>query len=396
MALKVLHQMGHNSIWNKESFKKDNVGHGLIYSPVHENSSNVEKATAQEKVTSYFDPQFYLPSSQKKKFQSYDFFPNTILGKKGFNTIDFSSIASESAKLCINFQLKNNFEGIIIPARFYEQMHPKFVEQQNESFVSPFLNYLKSIHINGKKKIYLSVPITSGMLNVEQYKVNILNWVTSHPEISGVYFICQHDRPTKQITDADFLLEYMDVLSTTAQADLDVIVGYTNTESILYTLCGDITLTIGAFENTRIFSLDKFIVSDEERRGPKPRIYIPALLNWINFEEAKLLAKAAPNLWAKLYRKTQYSSDAFSATKSITFQSPLLYKDYFINFSNQINQLSGKTITQRKNTILQWLDEANFHYEEIENHMKLDKNSGGSHLIPWTNAVKIFSSRNSI
>lgn len=296
MTIKLLHQMGHNSIWNKDSFEKDGVGVGLCYSPVHEVAKNINAAKKQLKETSIFDPQFYLPSSQKKKFQSYDFFPNTILGEKGFNTIDYTAISSESAKRCVDFQIKNNFEKIVIPARFYEQIHPKYIEQQSESFVIPFINYIKKIGINTKKKIILTVPITSGMLNVEEYKINILNWITSFPEISGIYFICQHDRSLKQISDANFLVDYMDTIKSTIDADLEVIVGYTNTESILYTLCGDLSLTVGAFENTRIFSLDKFIVSDEDRRGPKPRIYMPELLNWVNFEEAKLLRKQSPEL----------------------------------------------------------------------------------------------------
>lgn len=396
MPLKILHQMGHNSVWNKESFRDDGVGSGLIFSPVHETCSNIEKTDLFCKTTSYFDPQFYLPSSQKKKFQSYEFFPNTILGEKGFNTIDFSSLASESAKRCVDFQLKNNFEGIIIPARFYEQMHPQFVEQQNEQFVSPFINYIRQKNIHREKKVFLSVPITAGMLNIEEYKNNILNWVTSHPEISGVYFICQHERTSKQITDAGFLVEYMDVLHTTAQADLDVVVGYTNTEALLYTLCGEVTLTVGAFENTRVFSLDKFIVSDEERRGPKSRIYVPKLMNWINFEEAKLLVKASPALWGKLHSKTKYSLEAFDATKAITFQSPLLYKDYFINFNEQMKILSTLNITKRKDTLLSWIDEANKYYEEVVDTIKIEKNSEGSHLIPWENAIKLFSKRFSI
>jgi len=393
MSLTTLHQMGHNAVWNKESFSKDNIGSGLIYSPVHEACANIDKAESNYKVSSYFDPQFYLPSSQKKKFQSYDFFPNTILGEKGFNTIDFSSVASESAKRCVDFQIKNDFGAIIIPARFYEEMHPQYIEQQNEYTVLPFLNYIIKNNFNRDKKVYLSVPVTSGMLNVNEYKSNILNWITSHPEISGVYFICQNDRALKQVSDAAFLVEYMDTIYSTYQADLDVIVGYTNTESILYTLCGEISLTVGAFENTRIFSLDKFIVSDEGSRGPKPRIYIPKLLNWINFEEAKLLANAAPDLWRQLYSETEYSRSAFEATKAITFQSPLLYKDYFVNFNEQIKLLSPLSIPQRKDLILKWIDEAVKYYEEIGNHMVFEKNGGSTHLLPWRNAVTIFSNR---
>jgi len=396
MSLKILHQMGHNSVWNKESFRNDEIGAGLIFSPVHEACGNVEKVDLFFKKTSYFDPQFYLPSSQKKKFLSYDFFPNTILGNKGFNTIDFTSLASESAMRCVNFQINNNFEGIIIPARFYEHMHPQFIDQQNENFVSPFINYIRKNNFHKNKKIILSVPITSGMINVEEYKKNILNWVTSHPEINGVYFICQHERTTKQITDHNFLVEYMDVLHTTAEADLEVIIGYTNTEALLYTLCGEVTLTIGAFENTRVFSLDKFIVSDEEKRGPKPRIYVPKLMNWISFDEAKLLVKASPALWERLHTKTKYSLEAFEATKALSFQSPLLYKDYFINFNEQISRLSSLSIKNRKNMLLTWIDEAKQSYKEIEEYTKLEKNSGNSHLSPWKSAIDIFSKRISI
>ncbi|WP_426784939.1 hypothetical protein ACP3TB_11565 [Rahnella variigena] len=393
MAIKLLHQMGHNSIWNKDSFEKDGVGVGLCYSPVHETAKNINATKKQLKETSIFDPQFYLPSSQKKKFQTYDFFPNTILGEKGFNTVDYTAISSESAKRCVDFQIKNNFEKIIIPARFYEQIHPKYIEHQSESYVIPFINYIKKVGVNNRKEIILTVPITSGMLNVEEYKVNILNWITSFPEISGVYFICQHDRPSKQVSDTSFLIDYMDTIKSTIDADLSVIVGYTNTESILYTLCGDLSVTVGAFENTRIFSLDKFIVSDEDRRGPKPRIYMPALLNWVNFEEAKLLRKARPELWRKIYNPTSYSEDALNATTTITFQNPLLYKHYFIAFNEQIKKISEYSINQRSVYVKSLIEEALKNYSEIKKVFTLEKNGSDEHLIPWLNAIKLFSER---
>ncbi|MCU6669427.1 hypothetical protein M8013_11790 [Enterobacteriaceae bacterium H4N4] len=393
MTIKLLHQMGHNSIWNKDSFEKDGVGVGLCYSPVHEVAKNINAAKKQLKETSIFDPQFYLPSSQKKKFQSYDFFPNTILGEKGFNTIDYTAISSESAKRCVDFQIKNNFEKIVIPARFYEQIHPKYIEQQSESFVIPFINYIKKIGINTKKKIILTVPITSGMLNVVEYKINILNWITSFPEISGIYFICQHDRSLKQISDASFLVDYMDTIKSTIDADLEVIVGYTNTESILYTLCGDLSLTVGAFENTRIFSLDKFIVSDEDRRGPKPRIYMPELLNWVNFEEAKLLRKQSPELWNAIYKPTKYSEDAFNATTTITFQNPLLYKHYFLTFAEQINNISKHSGNHRVAYVTSMVDQAIDNYNNIKKVFTLEKNGSDEHLIPWRNAINLFSKR---
>ncbi|PHR95025.1 MAG: hypothetical protein COA68_17725 [Oceanobacter sp.] len=393
MTIELLHQVGHNSNWNRDSFSKDEVGSGLIYSPVHDPEPRINGFSKKLKETSIFDPQFYLPSSQKPKFKSYDFFPNTILGEQGFNTIDYNTVAYESAKRCVAFQHLHNFKNIIIPARFYEQLNPSYTEQQSELFVNPFIKAIKEQGLLGEKEIYLSVPITSHMVNIQEYKNNILNWLTSYPEIDGIYFICQHDRQTKQIQDSKFLIEYMDVIHSTIEADLKVIVGYTNTESLLYSLCGqDITLTVGAFENTRIFSLDKFIVSDEERRGPKARIYIPKLLNWINFEDAKLIRDYSPDVWSRIYTPTKNAEGAFAATKIPTFNSPILYKHYFQAFSEQLNSLSPLNIQDRFNMLRGWIHESMEFYELIKDiPLQLDKNGNEAHLTSWINAIEIFN-----
>ncbi|EJG0987200.1 hypothetical protein C4G66_RS09725 [Vibrio parahaemolyticus] len=394
MTINLLHQAGHNSSWNRDSFTTDNVGSGIIYSPVHDDYSRISKFTKKLKKTSIFDPQFYLPSSQKPKFKTYDFFPNTILNEQGFNTIDFNSVAHESARRCVNFQKSQGFESIIIPTRFFEQLHPKYTEQQSELFVNPFLKAVKDADLLGNKDIYLTVPITSHMLNSTEYKENILNWITSYPEIDGIYFICQHDRKTKQIQDTQFLLEYMDVIYSTIDADLKVIVGYTNTESLLYSLCGDITLTVGAFENTRIFSLDKFIISDEAMRGPKPRIYLPKLLNWVNFEQAKLIKEYSPHVWKEIYTPTSYSENALSITKELTFQNPQLYKHYFISFSEQLKLLSVLNIEQRHTKLKQWINEAIQYHQMIKNiPLDLEKHGNGEHLDHWLNTINIYKSK---
>ncbi|EII5652796.1 hypothetical protein LHO93_004594, partial [Vibrio parahaemolyticus] len=173
-----------------------------------------------------------------------------------------------------------------------------------------------------------------------------------------------------------------------------VIVGYTNTESLLYSLCGDITLTVGAFENTRIFSLDKFIISDEAMRGPKPRIYLPKLLNWVNFEQAKLIKEYSPHVWKEIYTPTSYSENALSITKELTFQNPQLYKHYFISFSEQLKLLSVLNIEQRHTKLKQWINEAIQYHQMIKNiPLDLEKHGNGEHLDHWLNTINIYKSK---
>ena len=110
--MKVFHQAGHNTIWNLSSFMDEGAGDGIVFSPVHYLRSTLEEVDQETRNVSLFDPQFYVPDSQKNKLQSYEFFPEKIMD--GFSTDDFEVIAYEAAKLCVEFQSANEFKELII------------------------------------------------------------------------------------------------------------------------------------------------------------------------------------------------------------------------------------------------------------------------------------------
>ena len=112
--MKIFHQGGHNTIWNLDSFRDDNTGDGIIFSPVHFQKERLEVVDTNIKENSLFDPQFYVPDSQKAKLQSYEFFPEALLD--GFSTNDYEAQAYQAAEQCLEFQLQNEFESLIIPA----------------------------------------------------------------------------------------------------------------------------------------------------------------------------------------------------------------------------------------------------------------------------------------
>ncbi|NDL65870.1 hypothetical protein [Acerihabitans arboris] len=391
--VKIYHQAGHNTVWNVKSFKEDGVGDGIIFSPVHEECSKIESKDLKIRTSSYFDPQFYLPSSGKNKFKSYDFFPNTI-SKSGFKTVDFTSIAMDAARACVSFQVRNNFSGIIIPARFFEQMERNYIEKQDEHYVVPFLRAIEeSDEISENKPIWLTLPLTSHMVMSDSYRKELLNWVTSYSQINGVYLFCQFERNTKQITDSLFIINYMEMIKILQDADLDIIVGYCNTEAFLYSALPNIGITIGTFENTRMFSLDKFVVTDEERRGPKARIYLPGLLNWVELDVAKMIRNRVPAIWDKIYKATDYSEEALDSPKTPTFNSPGLYYHYFKIFSKQISQISTfSSIRERCDFIEKQIKVAIENYEALRARRTVfDTHGGPDHLSPWLNAINEIS-----
>ncbi len=389
MPIELYQQVGHYPSWNRESFADDKVGTGLIFSPVHQQKGNLESAVdASIKKHSLFDPQYYLPGSQKPKLASYPFFPETISGD-GFSTLSYHTLALQSAELCIDFQIEQDFSKIVIPLRYIDQMLPDYVEQQEAFSLHPFLEVLAKKAVD--KEYLLTLPITSHMVESKIFRNQILNWITKYPEIDGIYLICSFERESKQIQSAEHLLALLEFVDEIKKTGLSVVIGYQNTESLLFTLVDGVALSMGTFENTRMFSLDKFLVSDDERRGPKARIYLSGLLNWVQFEQAKTLRSTAPAVWEKVYRSTKYAEEAFSKPIDPTFNQPGLYKHHFICIAEQISKLGAVGIPTRYKFLCQWISDAKKNYASIAGiPLPIEKHGNSGHLDPWQLAIEKF------
>lgn len=388
MTFNIYHQCGHNGIWNRNSYENDKCGNGLILSPVHMKREAIEKLPTELKNNSFFDPQFYLPNSQKTKFKTYDFFPEII--SNGFVTSDFSNLALESAKRCIDFQITQEFKRLIIPARHFSEMVTGYTDKQDVYTVHP---YLKAIdEIGYQQDVYLTLPITSAMLQDDEYRTTILNWLASYPRLDGVYLLVEDKRKTKQIQDSSYLKQYFTIVKELTDIGLQVTIGHANTEGLLFSMISNCEITFGAFENTRIFSTDKFVVSDEERRGPRPRIYLPGLLNWIQYSSAKEIKSEMPNLWDNIYYQSSYADDVLNSPLDPHFSQPNLYMHFFASFQNQVDQIKGCTTEERYKLLHKWLKAAEQRYEEIKDEpIDLDTHGRGDNIIPWLTAINWYN-----
>lgn len=387
MTIKLYHQAGHNTSWNIESLTEDSCGDGIIFSPVHFSASQLEKVSGSIKKKSIFDPQYYLPNSQKQKLNTYDFFPETLMG--GFSTTSFASMALKSAEMCVKFQIQQEFEKIIIPARYFSQMDPDYTDKQDTYTVHPFLKVISTL--GSDKSIYLTLPLTSHMVEHATYRTRILNWVTGFSDIQGVYLIVDFERNTKQVQSKEFLYSLMEFVKELRDADLEVLVGYLNTEGLLLSLIEGCQFTFGTFENTRIFSIDKFLVSDEERRGPKARMYLTGLLNWVQYSQAKEIMADNPDVWTQIYQSTKHGDAALKATVVPTFNQPGLYKHHFLCFQSQVDELAKNDLIGRFNILKDWIKSAMEYYKKIENMpMDIEKHGNGDHLQHWLDAINLY------
>lgn len=392
MSFKVYHQVGHNAVWSIQSLTEDSCGDGLILSPVHQDPTSVGRLSDEINSVSIFDPQFYLPSSQKRKLKQYEFFPETIAN--GFNTITFEVAALEAARKCVSFQLEHGFQNVVIPVRYLDEMYSDYIERQEAFSVIPFLKAIQEAKVTAP--VCLTLVMTTAMLEDEIFRTRILNWVTKYPEISQIYLIYSIARESKQIQSSSVLIGALDFASEIRATGLDLIIGYQNTEALLFSLLDDVTLTFGTFENTRIFSIDKFLVSEEERRGPKPRIYLPGLLNWIQYEQAVQIRKGAADIWDAIYVPTDYSEYVLGRPVEPFFNQPELYKHHLLCMEGQFSELAGMAAKKRATHLKDGIKSAVSAYSELEERgFLIEKHGNGAHLSPW-NVALAYAAKNLI
>jgi hypothetical protein len=324
--------------------------------------------------------QFYLPSSRKPKLHTYPFFPEAVDG--GFQTSTFTTHAAGVAEACIGFQRDLGFRTIVVPTRFIDQMYSDYVDRQRRFIVDAFMEAA------GTQTVCLSVAVTAAMIEDEGFRTRLLNWITSYPNVEEVYLMYQHERDTKQVQDARFLNACISFFREIVGSGLRLIVGYTNVEGLLFATAADLTVTMGAFENTRIFSVDKFLESEGERRGPKARIYVAGLLNWIQLQDAKTIQRRSPGIWNAIYEPTEWADQALILPVEPTFNQPQLYKHFFKNINDHIARMKPLTLSERRVELINRLSHAKTCYSQLAAAgIELERHGRNGHVDPWLSVL---------
>ncbi len=381
MSLGLLHQVGHNANWNIESFQTG-CGDGLILSPLHQALPTVEKLSPELRAASLFDPQFYLPNSRKRKLLSYPFFPEQAAG--GFATGTFDEHSAQVARACVDFQVKQGFRKVVVPTRYLKEMYPEYFQMQEKFSVNSFLA------VAGTRPLCLSLAVKAPMIEHASWREMLLNWVTAFHQVDELYLMYDHERDTKQVQDANYLREALRFFRQVMGTGLKLTIGYTNTEGLLFSVVGDPNITMGAFENTRIFSEDKFVESEGAVRGPKARIYLPGLLNWVQFQDALQIRQLAPEVWQQVHMPTEWAEQALSQPVEPTFNQPALYKHYFLCMKAHVDELRAMNQAERLDVLKRRVAHAQRMYAALEPRVQVERHGRSGHLAAWAEALETF------
>ena len=384
--MRVYHQTGHNIKWNIDSLI-EGVGDGLIFSPINIDADKLlNDIDTKIKSESFLDPQLYLLNQAKGSIETYPYFPGNL--KSDFSTPDLDNDSLILAKLCIEYQLKNDFKYLVIPTKYNVENPTNYLLQCTDYFVLPFCDYKRKIKTD--KRILLSVIVKGIMLTDDDKRNEVLNWITSHQNIDGVYLIFENNFSSKQIKDFDFLFNALCFIKVLKDNQMEVHIGYCNTEALLYSIAMPDSISIGSYENLRSFGIRRFQETENgPMRSPNARLYSGKLLQWIDYGYIQSMKQLVAD-YESYFEESKYTPLNFTPEINWQYKKTEPYKHFFFIFYNQVKGLPSIQ-SERTLFLKASIKEALALFKQIEDSdVLLDENSDGSHLPIWYNVTSAF------
>ncbi len=364
--LKIYHQCGFRYNWNIDIHREKKIGTGFILSPINIEKCNLSSFEDEEIEKSFFDSQFYALGITKQQYLSYGFLDYID------NLMDFAQDREYIAKRNIDFQNSISFEYLSIPTidfsllgtsdvfeNVYVNLFGDGIEEKDnnnlsllrELIIRPFIDYIKTIETN--KKVLLTIIFDEDIAKNNDRFSELITMITSYDLIDGIYLIPKFARSYKRITNIQFLIKIMEFIHTLKNVGMEVIVGNSDIESLLYVVAGANAISIGIYENLRYYDGNRFIESDEVKRSPTPRMFSYKLLQWID--------------WTYLYPISEYyemkeifdDNEYFDMTQIQDYEWHFMksepYKHYMISFSKILEEIpeEEKERVEYVNNILQ-------------------------------------------
>lgn len=387
--MRVYHQCGHNYIWNINSFEEDNVGDGLILSPINMSAESITGRISQETLSkSFFDPQFYLPYDAKQKLEGYKFFPANVVDEKTTSAIgeNIDTIAQD----CIDFQIGLGLQYVVIPTRYYESFTNNTLDEISTLIVEPFIkSYTTSGHTND---LLLTSIISQGQLEHEDSRDELLSWITGFSEITGIYLIFANAFTTKQIIDPGYLTKVLGFIDILRKNELEVHIGYSGLEGLLFSIADVTSISVGSFENLRRFDIGRMQISDSSSGGPATaRIFSDKLIHNVPVTVTPALDTLYPNWKAELIPETSNKSKLMDSPEKLHFTNGDLYKHYFAGVVEMVASLP-KNKDERIAHIDNLAKEALDQYEKISSSgIVFGADVSSDHLVAWRNAIAMYN-----
>lgn len=372
----VYHQMGHDS-QNLLDEKNLHLYKGALISPVNYNEAKVcaqIKKYASDKFEMIFDPQMYFPNSERGKLSQWTYFPSDVDTADLTSTAWWQNIVVEITKTMKRLTPHAVCSPAIVPRVYsddYYLSNRQIGQDLQQQLSATSINMLQTLLVrledlsNQKRAAEIASIITGGTAN-------------------RVFLVLISDvEPRRELSETEDIKGAMKLINYLETAGVNVLVGFTSSELLLWKVAGATDCASGKFFNLRRFTSSRW-EEPSEGGGQIPYWFEESVMAFLREPDIVRLQKAnflsqtgMTNPYGQQILQ-QFNNDPGKAWLKLSWCQ---YLYWFADFECRITkgQINPKELLKEAENIWDKLDKADILMDERQNN--------GSWIRAWRRAL---------
>lgn len=244
--------MGHQSdnlLWESEL---SDYG-GVLLSPVNYRRSSVgeqiSRLGSRVGVESIFDPQLYVPDSDRGQLRTWEYFPVDVDSADLTSTEWWNRVSTSVAELCRDLRPSGVCSPAVVPRTFGNEYYGLMVtvaEQLAERL--------------GECGVIVLQTLAAGLADLSEHdRVLEIASIVSRTPAERVYLILVGDtEPRRELARPEELKGAMRLIAALERSGLRVLVGHCSSDLVLWKAAGATSCATGKFFNLRRFTRSRF------------------------------------------------------------------------------------------------------------------------------------------
>ncbi|SEW10378.1 hypothetical protein [Halobacterium jilantaiense] len=349
---------------------------GVILSPTDypmgKNKTLAQKVNNQGK-TVLFDPQYYIPRTERDAAQSYPYFES-----KGGNEFETVVVQREGQReeLCreiLSVQDKMGVDAYISPARHVDALVDRKINEWKDLTES----FIEIAREDGQDiPIFAALPVEGDVISHPDERNEFLDYVTSI-DPDGFYVSVQYEMGQRYpLTGAQDVHAYVDLMKSLKMNQFEVIAGHSHQIAHLLFAAGVDAFASGHYKNTKAFDVGRWEPDDEGFGRTVIYYYSDEILNDIRVEQGLQNLDASGFDISRLRTKSPYDGDLFAATTPESSEWKLSEEswDHYISACFQISRkYRNKDLQERIDFAKNHLEQAANLHEDMLNYVNEDE-----------------------
>lgn len=375
------HQMGHDSenlLWSQDLAQY----RGAILSPVNYDqdkvTAQIEWAREQDGFETVFDPQLYVPNSERGCLREWPYFPSDVDTADLASDAWWTSVLDALVGVCTAISPTAVCSPAVLPSTYTDDYFADMVGVGNQ-----LCSRLADSGLRTVQTAVVGMPdlATAG-------RPMAIASILSRSRTDHVYLVLvSQTEPRREFSEVEGIKGAMRLIAAMQAAGIQVTVGYSSSDVLLWKAAGASHCATGKFFNLRRFTKTRFEEPGGQGGGQLPYWFEESLMAFLRQSDVQRIMPmnlpqlgTSPNPFG-----TQILEQLADAPEKAWLA--LAWRQFMFWFADVEDRLDSGTVTSAsllRNADSNWrmLDDADFLMEERRND--------GGWIRPWRRALTEF------